>query len=1259
MTCNIYALLVGIDEYVSPVPPLKGCVNDITAVKEYLEGRVAADECQLHLRTLLNQDATRQAIIDGFRQHLCQASRDDVVFFYYAGHGGQEDAPEEFWTLDPDRLNETLVCYDSRRPGGWDLADKELAKLIAEVAEKNPHITIIMDCCHSGSGTRGDLEGETAVRKAPIDRRKRPLDSFIFSSAEADQLSASRSPEENPTGWTLPRGKHIFLAACRDSELAKEYYGDGQSRGAFSYFFLDTLKKANGSLTYRDLFKRTNALVRSKVTTQSPQIEATVLSDLDQPFLGGAIAQRTPYFTVYYHKNHGWVIDGGAIHGIPQPFGNETTELALFPFDKASEQLRQLSAATGEAQVLEVMPQLSKVQISGIDNLDPDMTFKAVVTSLPLPPKGVLIQGEEAGVELARAALLAVGAHQQPSLYIREVTTPEAAEFKLLARDGQYLITRPADDRPLVAQIQGYTTATALQAIQRLEHIARWMNIVELSSPATSRIPPDAVQMVIYQEGRELQDAQIRLEYRQERGRWQKPPFKIKLKNTSDESLYCAVLDLTEQYKVDPGLFETGGVWLQPGEEAWALGGKTLYATIPNELLAQGITEFKDIYKLIVSTSEFDSTLLEQDKLDLPHTTRALAGQRKGTLNRLMNRVQSRDFSATPDEEEYDDWVTSQITMTTVHPRDTVQIPSGDESISLGSGVTLQSHPSLNAKARLTTVTQSTRDLGNQILPPILRADRPGIRPFQFTSSRGTDPGLSVLELSQVENPSVVTPTDPLKLVVDIPLESDEQLLAVGYDGEFFLPLGRAQSTLDGRTEIVLERLTEPVSEGSRSLGGSIRILFQKVVHQQLGLEFEYPILAVADVSLDETVNYMAGMEQVKAQVASSERIVLYIHGIIGDTQSLVTSVRSAKVEVDGIERSLADLYDLVLTFDYENLNTSIEENARLLKQRLAAVGLGANHGKVLHIVAHSMGGLVSRWFIEREGGNQVVQHLIMLGTPNAGSPWSTVQDWALATLSIGLNGLSQITWPVPVLGLLLKMINKTVKTIETIDISLDQMHPESEFLKTLAGSSDPATPYTIIAGNTSIVAAALEPSANQQSSPLERLMQKLFNKVVEKPFFGQPNDIAVTVKSITSVSQERSPQPKIQEVGCDHLVYFSDPTGLTALSTAVIQAQGEPHHSATTPTPVSTPVVNPILSTAVIQAEEEPHHSATVPAPVSTPVVNTISDSKSASEKPKWLIGGIIGVLAVVVIIGLLLLQQSRNTEPSPNNQPSQSQPQ
>lgn len=1218
MSSNIYALLVGIDNYPSSVSSLKGCVNDVIAVEEYLQGRVNSEGFQLHLRTLKNQEATRQAIIDSFQQHLCQASSNDVAFFYYSGHGSQEEAPPEFWHLEPDRLDETLVCWDSRTEGNWDLADKELAKLIAEVAAKQPHFIVIMDCCHSGSGTRDPLQ-ETGVRRVPMDKRQRPLDSFICSPSEADKLLPSSRSLKTPTGWTLSNKRHILLAACRDNEEAKEYYGNSQSRGAFCFFLMETLKQVNGSLTYRDLFKRTNALVCSKVTAQSPQLEATNLGDLDQPFLGGAIADRTCYFTLSHHKNYGWVIDGGAVHGVRSRSGNETTQLALFPFFSAAVQLRDLTSAIATAEVTEVLPQLSKVNISNSENLTTDMTFKAVVTSLPMPPLGVWLAGDEQGVQKVRQALLAAEPENKPSLYVQEVTESEKVEFRVLAQNGQYLIARPADDRPLVEQISNYTPESAAQVVKRLEHIARWTNIAELASPPTSRIQPDAVKIEIYQAQEVITSPQIRLEYQLENnGKWKQPSFQVKLTNTSNELLYCALLDLTDRYAISAGFFAAGGVWLNPGAEAWVLGKKPVYASVPQQLWEQGITEFKDILKLIVSTAEFDATLLEQDELDLPRTRFVNRGTqgRKSTLNRLMNRVQTRNLGARPEEEElYDDWVTSQVTITTVRPLPATLVPQEGNGISLASGVTLQPHPGLQAQARLTTLTQSTRDLGNLIMPPILREDPNITQPFQFTTSRGTDPGLSALELSNINAKSIktVTPQQPLKLLVDTQLKDGEHLLPIAYDGEFFLPLGLGQ-TKDGKTEITLERLPEPVSEGKRSLTGAIRIFFQKVVNEKLGLEFPYPILAAADVSPDETVRYETELETLKQRVAKANRIVLYIHGIIGDTQSMIPSLQRASAEVDGQQKTLNQLYDLVLTYDYESLNIPIEQHAIALGQRLAAVGLDPNHDKVLHIVAHSMGGLVARWFIEREGGNQIVSHLIMLGTPNAGSPWPNVQAWVTTTLAIGLNSLSTVAFPV-------KMLGSLMAALETIDITLDQMQPGSDFLKLLESSPDPGIPYTILAGNTSIIPAALD------SARLKRLMQKLCTEAVALPFFGQPNDIAATVHSIKSVSVSRSPQPQIQEVGCDHLVYFSHQAGLAALSTALIQAQGQAKSRALVPTPVLQAVVNN----------------------------TTASSPAKKAKKSQWLIGGVMGILATLTIICLLIWQQSKYIESSHQQEPSQ----
>ena len=100
----IYSLLVGINNYPSPVNPLRGCVNDVNRIEELLQARVTGRDDRLVVMKLTDGGATREAIIDGFRTHLSKAGREDVAFFYYSGHGSQSPSPPEFWHLEPDHL---------------------------------------------------------------------------------------------------------------------------------------------------------------------------------------------------------------------------------------------------------------------------------------------------------------------------------------------------------------------------------------------------------------------------------------------------------------------------------------------------------------------------------------------------------------------------------------------------------------------------------------------------------------------------------------------------------------------------------------------------------------------------------------------------------------------------------------------------------------------------------------------------------------------------------------------------------------------------------------------------------------------------------------------------------------------------------------------------------------------------------------------------------------------------------------------------
>ena len=258
----------------------------------------------------------------------------------------------------------------------------------------------------------------------------------------------------------------------------------------------------------------------------------------------------------------------------------------------------------------------------------------------------------------------------------------------------------------------------------------------------------------------------------------------------------------------------------------------------------------------------------------------------------------------------------------------------------------------------------------------------------------------------------------------------------------------------------------------------------------------------------------------------------------------MVPSVQLAKLDNT---QPLASLYDLVLTFDYENLNTTIEENGRLFKARLEAVGLGSGHGKTLDIAAHSMGGLVSRWFIEREGGNEIVRRLVMLGTPNGGSPWPQVVDWATVALGLGLNHLTAIPWPSSVVAGL-------AKWMENPTVTLNEMLPKSKVLADLKESPDPGIPYVMLAGNTSIIPAAVAAPESGNASVFARLLSRLtspdlMHKVANPFFLHQENDVAVSVLSMENIPSGRIHPFNVRPVACDHLSYFRDPEGLKALA--------------------------------------------------------------------------------------------------------------
>jgi pimeloyl-ACP methyl ester carboxylesterase len=431
-------------------------------------------------------------------------------------------------------------------------------------------------------------------------------------------------------------------------------------------------------------------------------------------------------------------------------------------------------------------------------------------------------------------------------------------------------------------------------------------------------------------------------------------------------------------------------------------------------------------------------------------------------------------------------------------------------------------------------------------LPRLLTEDPSVCVPLILASPPRSFPGLSVFEFVGANDPSVVTQEQPLRLTVPRALEANEFVVAVAYDGESFLPAGQVEARRADETVIRIDRLPASAVDG-RLAQGAIPVFFEKVISRRLEEEFPLPLLAAAEVGPGGTTRHFGDAAEVRRRIARANHILLFVPGIVGDSQSMVSSVRLAKFP-DG--RPLVNHYDLVLIFEYDSLNTRTDDAARALKRQIEATGLGPGHRQSIDIVAHSTGGLLARWYIEREGGNRAVRKLIMLGTPNGGWPWPRFDDWAKVVLGLGLNQLTTIVWPASVIGSLMGLI-------ENASVVPAEIRPGGRIIEALQSSHDPGIPYILLAGTASILPPPSESAAFAWESMIKRLITQIAS---EEVFFNllnpsrpqQSNDLAVAMMRMDALPAGWKHPCEVRPVDCDHLSYFTSEAGLHALAEAL-----------------------------------------------------------------------------------------------------------
>lgn len=198
--------------------------KDVPYVKEIL---AAAD--YMDVRTLINRQATKAAIVKAFKSLANSCRAGDVVYIHFSGHGQQmTDVDGD----EGDGLDESWIPYDAYlRYGANDrgekhLTDDEINVLLTGIRNKigtSGKLLVVVDACHSGDSSRGDDLDET-VRGV--------YDKFVIPTKKKAGLQIRTNKEQ----W-------LTLSACKDFQLNQEMKTPQVGKLTYALY---TLSKGDG-----------------------------------------------------------------------------------------------------------------------------------------------------------------------------------------------------------------------------------------------------------------------------------------------------------------------------------------------------------------------------------------------------------------------------------------------------------------------------------------------------------------------------------------------------------------------------------------------------------------------------------------------------------------------------------------------------------------------------------------------------------------------------------------------------------------------------------------------------------------------------------------------------------------------------------------------------------------------------------------------------------------------------------------------------
>ncbi|RLS57867.1 MAG: hypothetical protein DWH91_03660 [Planctomycetota bacterium] len=1115
MSPPLYALLIGVNRYQAEfIPPLQGCRNDVELMASILRSRFNLEEN--HLRILVDEQATHAGIERAFREHLIDRARaaqssgeaSPAFLLHFSGHGSRAvDARGQ----KVAGVDETMVPYDSRQAGVLDIKDWELGGWLEELAQYSQNITVVLDCCHSGSGTR-DIE--VATRQCPPDYRPQPTRSTTITPGTRSTGDEGEKPL-----------RHVLLAACSHTESAKEWKDqtpEGERLyGAFTFTLAEELSKTPAdNATYRELHQRVVRRIIQRGIAQTPQCEG----ERDRTLFGGTCAPRAHWICVIEQQGQRVRIDAGSVHGLA--VGNE---LLVFPprTGAQAQSPSESSPPLARLRVVERGAVMSWCQIvDGECSLEP----------------GCGVQPLQFGSQLLRTVSLARTSSAASQMLEQSLSQPEFAGLIQITQEGVAdlsVVSSPLGEglfdnteQPLESPVW---TTDREQLVRSIRKWARHLNALRIENPS-----PDSklrgqvgieIQLsgglTIAQSGRIVEAGE------------QPVDMQLVITNRSDEPLYMNVLAFGYDGSV-------GLVWPMDGEKVAVPAGKSktihdLQLSFPG---GRDRTQVRESIKVFATRSptEFDLLTMNADGQHAASGTRSSAEiSWTGPLGELL--VQAAQGAGTrliqpKTVRAEEDWATVELIYQLVRPRhECEQTMQGGLSVAVPGTGSVVAAPA-GFMGTLRAITRTPMSSTGEVTRASTVAD-PFLESLEIVGQRTESFELDADNVARAQ----ITPQTPLRVEWGPAqrgqgAEGEELILAMALDGELCYPVGYAAATSPTLDITWLPPQAEAPSEGvgTRSVAGSLKLYFYRCMKWESGslglqrvrwLPLEQCVAAPWEPG--EKIRRTATGEVRKRplnpqEVRPQHNILLLIHGGLGDVESMLTEVGPL------VERSQRT-YDHVLAFAYETIGTPLLESATQLAQALAGLGLVA--GNRVDLMASGMGALVARSAIEMLGADQRVSRCLLAGPPNTGTFLAKSQNliqW-LGTLA-AVQSLLTSSGLSPTLAHAASLLQMGAMGAINQASAVRDLQPQSEFLKALNASNPPRqVPYTILAGVAELPPAMVGLARRMADSALSMI-------------FDDEHDMFCSQTSMRTLRNGHFPIDclQIQTVQADHFTYWTEP---------------------------------------------------------------------------------------------------------------------